>query len=110
MSNDSRLDGIVADAYRRMASDARYRPAAPSDGLGHIVAPLDTLDLDREASDYAHRWREEEDTLKFFIGSADFRLRETMVYAIEAARLCAAGHPETVRRLLNLALDSLPGD
>jgi hypothetical protein len=110
MSNYSELDDIVASAYRRMASEARYRPAAPNDGFGNITVPLDTLDLDAEASDYARKWRAEEDTLKFYIGSADFLTRETMAYAIEAARLCASGNPEVVRRLLNLALESLPSD
>ena len=109
MSDYSELDAIVADAYRSMASNAHYRPAAPNDGFGNITAPLDTLDLDQEANEYARRWREEEDTLKFFIGSADFRTRATMVYAIEAARLSASGNPaEVVRKLLNLAIESLP--
>ncbi len=44
-----------------MAREARYRPAAPSDGFGNITVPEDELDLDAEARAYAERWSREEE-------------------------------------------------
>jgi hypothetical protein len=46
----------IAAAYRRMAAEARYRPAAPSDGLGGITVPVEQLGLDAEAIRYARNW------------------------------------------------------
>jgi hypothetical protein len=48
-------------AYRRMAEEARYRPRAPSDGLGNITVPVEKLDLNAEANRYARDWWVEED-------------------------------------------------
>lgn len=103
------VDNIV-EAYKHMAVDGRYRPAAPSDGFGHITVPLDTLDLDAEAAEYAQRWRAEEDDGRFDIGCTDYSLAPATVYAVEAAReLCGCG-VETARRLLTLALAALEGE
>jgi hypothetical protein len=99
----------IAAAYRRMALEARYRPAAPSDGFGHITVPLRDLDLDAEAEAYAEHWWTEEDGLSFWIGCANFPTRPAMIFAVEAARLLAAGTVGTpyARRLLRLALKTL---
>lgn len=71
----------------RQGERSALRLTAPSDGFDDITVPLDTLALDRKASDYARQWRRDENTRKFFISCADFRTRVTMVYAIEAALL-----------------------
>ncbi len=99
----------IEDAYRRMALEVHYRPAAPSDGFGNITIPVDELDLDAEAAQYAHEWWAQEDTGSFTIGCADYPTRKAMIYALEAARLCCAGgnSPEFAERLLRLALQEL---
>ena len=99
----------ISAAYRRMATAARYRPAAPSDGLGNITVPLSDLDLDEEAHHYAERWWSEEDAFEFWIGCCDGPTRPATIYAVEAARCMCAGseaHP-IARRLLLLALADL---
>lgn len=96
-------------AYRDMAARARYRPAAPGDGFGHIIVSAAGLDLDAECEAYARGWAAEEDTLQFTIGCCNFDTRPATVYAIEAARnLCggAAGN-DVARRLLQMAIDAL---
>jgi hypothetical protein len=92
-----------------MAAQARYRPAAPSDGLGNIPFPDAELDLDAEATDYAERWGKEEDSGDFHVGSANFPTRPAMMYCIEAARLLACGSDGDpyAERLLRLALEEL---
>lgn len=99
----------IEDAYRAMATEAKYRPAAPSDGFGNLAVPDDELDLDAEARDYATRWWSEEDAGRFHIGSADFPTRKAMIYAVEAARLMAGGRGSEryVQKLLQLALDDI---
>ncbi len=39
----------VADTYRRMATEARYRPAAAAEEMDDVTAPRDQLDLEQEA-------------------------------------------------------------
>ena len=94
-------------AYRTMARKARYRPAAPSDGMGHITVPLAKLDLGAECEAYAYRWWAEEDKCEFWIGCCDSPTREATVYAIEAARNLCGAAPEVALRLLRLAVESL---
>jgi hypothetical protein len=105
------IEGQIADAYRRMVREARYRPAAPSDGLGNITMPLEELNLDAEAKRYAqHFWQEEEDTT-YCIGCPGYGERPALVYAVEAARLLCAGlgGRSVARRLLEMALRELDG-
>lgn len=103
------IERQIADAYRRMALEARYRPAAPSDGLGNITVPVEELDLDAEARQYAKHWWEQEDACTYVIGCANYEERPTMIYALEAARLCCSGFGSRpfARRLLELALEEL---
>jgi hypothetical protein len=84
-----------------------YRPAAPSDGFGHISVPIEKLDLDAECDKYAQRWWQEEDSLSFFIGCCNFPTRPATVYAIEAARLMCGGDYVVALRLLSLAVQEL---
>jgi hypothetical protein len=52
-SLQSNIRAQIADAYRRMSEQARYPPAAPSDGVENITVPSEDLDLEAEAADYA---------------------------------------------------------
>lgn len=92
-------------AYCRMAHEAHYRPAAPSDGFGNIIGPLG--DLSAEARTYARRWREEEDARNYPIGCPDFHDRETLIFIIEAARLLCAVARVPAAELLRMALANL---
>lgn len=98
----------IKDAYRLMATRAKYRPAAPSDGLGNITVPEDQLDLEIEAASYARRWWREEDGTTFQLGCCDYPTRAATIFAIEAARMMCGGfaQPEA-GSLLRLALESL---
>jgi len=100
----------IADAYKLMAIEARYRPAAPSDVFGNITAPLESLDLDAEAQKYAAQWWREENVGEYFAGSPDMRMRSALIYIIEAARvLCGkrGGADPLPARLLRLAQTEL---
>jgi hypothetical protein len=84
-TTDPRLENFRA-AYLRMAHEAKYRPAAPSDGCGNIQGRLWS-----EAVQYAVQFLREEDTGSFRIGCSDFRTAQAFCWTIEAARLLASG-------------------
>jgi hypothetical protein len=99
----------LVSAYKRMAREARYRPAAPSDGFGHITMPLAELDLDAEALAYAQSWWRDEERQEFYIGCCNGSTRSATVFAIEAARQMCGGSDgdATALRLLELAVREL---
>jgi endonuclease NucS-like protein len=73
-------------AYGLMV-EAKYRPAAPSDGCWVITG---TPNLVTESLAYAQRWAEEEEKGRFFIGRCRRENRVATVLAVEAARLLCA--------------------
>jgi hypothetical protein len=91
-------------AYRRMAREAHYRPAAPSDGFGNITG---RLNLDREARDYAADWRGDEDRRQYNLGCPSFEDRETLIFIVEAARLLCGVQRRGAAELLRMALGNL---
>jgi hypothetical protein len=97
------------EAYLAMAEKAKYRPAAPGDGCGHVYltkAELrDRKRLEKEAVTYAVGFSNEEDTLKFYIGCSNFRTNKAFIWAIEAARQLAGGDEgnATAIKLLEMA-------
>lgn len=97
----------ISDAYRAMARHAKYRPAAPSDGMGNITVPRDQLDMEHECRGYARRWAEEEDTQTFRIGCCNFPTRPATIYTVEAARLMCGVADEEALRLLKMAVAEL---
>src|SRR6516162_7387943 len=108
------IDGLklarFKEAYLRMAQDARYRPSAPSDGVGNIGLSAKELcnpaRLDREAAAYAAAFCAEEDKGAFHIGCSDFETNRAFIWAIEAARCLASGilgEPHALR-LLQMAI------
>lgn len=99
----------VADTYRRMAAQARYRPAAPSDGFGTIVVPLADLDIDSEARAYAQRFIAEEDEQEFWLGCPGFGDRPALVLLVEAARALCGTDTALAARLARMAADELDG-
>lgn len=106
-----KLVAQIADAYRQLAERANYRPGAPSDGHGTITVPVEELDLDREAHEYAVRWLAEERDGRFLIGCPDYSGGPLMVYLVEAARATCAVNYVLAQELVTMAqaeLDRLP--
>jgi hypothetical protein len=99
----------IEAAYEAMAAKAKYRPAAPSDGLGGPTVSFEQLDLSKEASQYAQEWWKEEDEQAFDVGCCDFVTRPATIFAIEAARnMCAGvGGQAAALRLLKMAVKEL---
>lgn len=99
----------IMETYARLADEARYRPAAPSDGFGNITVPREELDLVQEQWDYAQAWHGEEDSLQYHVGSPNFSERPALIFLIEAARnLCGMDYA-LARTLLRMALAELEG-
>jgi len=107
MSNSTTRCDRFREAYKRMAIEARYRPAAPGDGLGSVRltdAQLeDSALLDEEASRYAQRFIAEEDADRFWIGCSDYSTNRAFVYVIEAARALAGKDDRVAAKLLEMA-------
>jgi hypothetical protein len=82
-----------------MASEARYRPAAPSDGMGHIRLSdeqlASKLQLAKEADQYAASFLERREKCDYTIGVPDVRKYPRSVYhrsrglCARASKLCA---------------------
>jgi hypothetical protein len=98
------------DAYLQMARKAHYRPAAPSDGFGHVMLTrqqcADPDRLEEEATKYAHSFNAEEDERTFNIGCSDFRTNRAFIWTIEAARQLASGLDGSTVALKLLAMAS----
>ncbi len=103
----------IMQAYERMATEAKYRPAAPGDGLGGIYLDPDQLAddgiLHAEARKYADHFHKEEDKREFWIGCSCFSTVRAFVYTIEAARCLCAGcdFEDVARKLLWMAADEI---
>jgi hypothetical protein len=98
-----------AEAYLKMASEARYRPPRPATAWATIQLSLEECQdqgrLRQEARDYALRFNAEEDKSEFWIGCSDYRTNRAFVWAIEAARCLASGDSgnATALKLLKMA-------
>ena len=97
----------IVDSYKRMAVVSRYRPGAPSDGLGNVVVPLEDLDLEQEALQYAATWNAEENAREFHVGVCNFPTRPATIFAIEAARNMCGAEDQLALRLLRMAVSEL---
>jgi hypothetical protein len=99
----------IAEAYMQMAGEAKYRPAAPSDGMGNIQLTDEELSdgerLEAEAKNYAEAFIAEENHCRFWVGVSNYRTNRGFVYTIEAARLLCGAQPSAVvaLRLLRMA-------
>jgi hypothetical protein len=100
-----------AEAYLTMAAEARYRPAAPGDGMGSVNLSDEELEehdrLLKEAVGYATRFHEEEDSLKFNIGLSNYSTNRAFVFTIEAARSLAGANDDLAIELLNMAIKDI---
>lgn len=100
----------VVDTYVRLAREAKYRPAAPGDGLGNITVPVAELDVQKEAAAYAEAWGREEQSMDYFLGCPSFGDRPALVFIVEAARLLNGVERQGAAHLLRMALAELEGD
>jgi hypothetical protein len=95
-------------AYLEMAKQARYRPAAPSDGCGNIELDEDELRdpdrVQREARQYALAFVAKDDKMEYPMGCPDGRGNRAFCYAIEAATLLCAAEPVIATKLLQMAV------
>jgi hypothetical protein len=111
---DARVQRFV-DAYLAMAKQAKYRPAAPSDGFGNVQLSLEQVRdperLHRESIQYAVQFLAEEDKDSFWIGCSDFRTNKAFAWTIEAARQLASGMSgnATALKLLEMAAREIRG-
>jgi len=107
MMNQTPEHDRIREAYLKMANVAKYRPEAPSDGCLSREELADPKRLNKEASDYADRFLEAENTLDFRIGVRHWDHNRVLVYTMEAARLlcCGSGTTDFAIRLLKLALE-----
>jgi hypothetical protein len=98
----------IVEAYLKMAEEAKYRPAAPGDGMGNVYLTAEEIAdpdiLQKEAVKYADEFLREED-LHFTIGVSDFSTNRALVYTVEAARaLCGVNH-DLASTLLKMAAE-----
>jgi hypothetical protein len=92
-----------------MAADARYRPAAPGDGFGHVLLSEaevgDPVRLEQEAHKYARQFKQDDDRMEHWTGCANYNTNRALVFTIEAARaLCSGGHDQLALDLLCMAI------
>jgi hypothetical protein len=101
------------EAYLEMARRARYRPGAPSDGMGHIdMTDEDFHDLrilNREAAKYALEFLKEDDAMEYDMGCPDGAVNKAFFYAIETARLLCGGRgsEKPAIELLKMAIEEI---
>jgi hypothetical protein len=100
----------IVEAYKSMANEARYRPAAPGDGCGSVYLTKEECKdrelLQREAEKYAKQFIETEDKDfgKFRIGVSNYETNRALVYVIEAARSLCGGVDDLAVDLLEMAM------
>lgn len=91
-------------AYRRMAEEVRWRPAAPIDwSTWDYARPFNP----GEAAAYAARWLAEEDTQDYSLGCPDFSDRPALIFTVEAARCLNGMDHRRAARLLRMALTEI---
>jgi len=94
----------IKDIYRRLVKEAKFAPAAPSDGMGTIVGEQDT---EAEAEQYVAQWYTEEQSDRYWCGVPDWHGRPALVFTIEAARCICGMSYARAAKLLRMAADDL---
>lgn len=99
----SNVAAQIGEAYREMAERAKYRPAAPSDGLGNITIPKEKLNIEEESASYTPDWWKAEDDGAFHVGVPSYEGRKALIFLIEAARNVCSVRYDMAIRLLEMA-------
>jgi hypothetical protein len=97
------------EAYKAMSLYVKYRPQAPSDGMGSLLMTKKEIEnpdiLDLEAKAYARELAECDYELEWTLhGCLDYKCAKVFVYIFNAATLCFSGEINLVKKLLQLAL------
>ncbi len=106
-----KISARFAEAYLTMVHDARYRPEAPSDGLGTVLLTADELRetgrLASEAQRYAEDLERQDRKGSFVLhGCTNWMQNKLFVYLLNATTLCftGSGALPAQKRLLQSAL------
>lgn len=104
----------LAEAYVKMAKEAKYRPAASGDGMGGIHLNAEEIAseyiLREESFDYADGFIScEDDGGRFHIGISNYESNRALVYAVEACRMMCSGFAgdAIALKLLRMAQEEL---
>lgn len=95
----------IADAYRRMADEALYRPGAPSDGMGNITVPEEELDMADEIRRFTQSFLRQEKEGMFDLGHPNHDGNGALALATEGARLICGVSYEHAARVLRIAAE-----
>lgn len=109
-SPESELRARLCSTYRRMATEARYRPAAYADQATGALCSEDRQDPMRvEADRWALRWllHDEEAVEDALFGAADYRTRHINAVQAEAIRATYSARHDLARDLALLAYTML---
>ena len=103
------------EAYLAMDAQAKYRPAAPSDGWSGTVQLTreqinDPVLLAHEADRYALQMLREDDATQYKIGCPDFVFNRAFCWVWEAARLRCSPAPVEARKLLEMAIAEIDAE
>ena len=93
----------LRDIYERMAIEAHYFPAAPSDGMGTITGDIHIED---EKTAYANDWEANKGVM-VWIGYDRPGTRAATVFAVEAARNMCGYQDSVALSLLRMAVAEL---
>ena len=106
------IEQRFAEAYQIMTKKVKYRPEAPSDGVGNIELNEDEINDDgiliEEALRYASKLKQEDDEAKFTLyGCTNWEYNRLFVYLLNASQLCCSNSEALlfIKRLLSAALD-----
>lgn len=106
-SPESALRARLCKTYHRMATEARYRPAARADQATGALCSEDRQDsLDVEADRWALRWliHDEEAVEEALLGAANYRTRHINAVQVEALRATYSARDDLAADLTALVL------
>src|ERR1700680_1686531 len=111
MAGKTREFTRIREAYINMVTEGRYRPQAPSDGMGTVLLTEEELAdpqvLAEEASDYAATFIRQETSSRFDIGTSNYSTNRALVYTIEAAKNLCGAADHVALKLLKMAIKEI---
>ena len=91
------------DAYRRMVSEAHYRP-----GIIERTEPVDPDELEAEANAFAEEMLRQDDSIEFHVfGITCFGDQPAPAFLLHAAQAVCAVNYELAGRLIRMALNEI---
>lgn len=105
MRNFELAEAFVAQ-YKQMATEARYRPGAPSDGMGNLDNPESPITTE-EIFLWASEWVARDASPRPHVGFANFEDMAVLAVAIEGCRSICGGNLPLAAKLLRMAASDL---